>query len=234
MNESTSGGYAVEMWLSEDYAGGLQGQVEHELSAALESARARGRAEVTVAVHEGVAMLVGRVSAWAEKVAAREAVMRVPRVTALDDCGLVVRPAAAEARRDAELAAAARSALDWDSGVPRGVRVAATAGRLTVSGVVDHEDERAAAVAAVSRLIGVCEVVNEIVVPPRERPAHALSRIEEAWARVLGREAKHVRLVVNESGVAIMGRVSSLALRREAERAVRRVLGDVSLSAHFH
>jgi len=235
MTESVGGGYAVELWLAEDYADGLQGEVERELAAELESARVRGRTTLTVEVHEGFATLAGGVRSWAEKVAARHAVMRVPGVGGVDDRGVDVRPDAAETRSDTELVRMAQSALDWDSRVPYGaVRVGVTEARVRLAGVVDHEDERAAAVDAVARLSGVREVVNEIVVPPRARPPYALTRVEEELVRGLGREAKHVRVALSESGVELTGRVATLALRREAERAVRRVLGDVPLSLKIH
>ena len=51
MTEAVGGGYAVELWLAEDYAGGLLEDVERALAAALESARARGRPTPTVEVH---------------------------------------------------------------------------------------------------------------------------------------------------------------------------------------
>ena len=235
MIESPRGGYAVEMWLSEDYAGGLQEAVEPELAAELESASARGRTAVTVEVHEGTARLAGSVGSWAEKVGARRAAMRVPGVTDVDDGAVDVRPDAAEARSDMELVHMTRSAINWDSRVHRSlVRVSVTDGRVTLEGAVDHDDERTAAGETVARLVGVREVANNIVVPPRLRPLNARARVQEALASALGREAKHVRVAVSESGVELTGRVSTLALRGEAERAVRRVLGDVPLLLQLH
>lgn len=235
MIETAGGGYAVELWLSEDYAGGLQGDVERELAAALESSRARGRPAPMVAVHEGFATLTGEVRSWAEKTAARRAVMRVHGVTGVDDSDVAVQPDAAEARSDAELVSLARAALDADCWVPPGtVQVEADDGRVTLTGTLRHEDERAAALDAVGRLAGVREVVNAVVVPARARPADALTKVQEALQRALGREGKHVRVALSGSGVEITGRVPSLALRADAARAVRRVLGDVAISLNLH
>lgn len=235
MIDSPRGGYAVEMWLSEDYAGGLQEAVERELAAALESASGRGRTALTVEVHEGVARLAGRVSSWAEKVRARRAVMRVPGVAEVDDGAVAVTPDPAEDRSDAELVHMVGSALSWDSRVPRRrVRVSVTEGSVMLDGFVDHDDEREAAEETVARLVGVREVVNDIVVPPRPRPAHALTRLQEALSAALGREAKHLRVALSDSGVELTGRLSTLALRVEAERTVRRMLGDVPLTVQVH
>lgn len=235
MIETAGGGYAVELWLSEDYAGGLQGDVERELAVELESSRVRGRPTPIVEVHEGFATLTGEVRSWAEKAAAREAVMRVPGVTGVDVSGVAVQPDPAEARPDATLASLAQAALDADSRVtPGAVRAAAHDGCLTLAGTVGHEDERAAALDAVGRLIGVRDVVNAMVVPPRGRPAQLLTRVEAALRRELGREAKHVRVAAIDTSVEVTGRVPTLALRAAAARAVRRVLGDVAISLKLH
>lgn len=231
MTEAIGGGYAVELWLSQDYAGGLQEDVEREVAAALDLAYERGNARVSVEMHEGFATLTGEVRGWVEKVAARRAVMRVPGVTGIDDSGVDVSPAAADARSDKDLARMACLVLDWDSRVPRGaVAVAVKDARVTLTGAVDHEDARAAALDAVARLVGVREVESHIVVSPRERPVHPSVRLQEELQRALGREARHVRVDLSEAGVQLTGRVSTLALRDAAARAVRRVLGDVRVS----
>jgi osmotically-inducible protein OsmY len=227
MIEALGGGYAIELWLAEDYAGGLQRDVERELAAELECAQARGRTALTVEVHEGFVTLAGDVCSWAEKVAARRAVMRVPGVRGIDDGGVAVRPSGAESISDTELAGMARTALDADSRVPLHlVRVQVQEGRILLAGTAEHDDERAAAEAAVTPLVGAREVVNDIVVPPRVHPPHALARVEEALQRALGREARHVRVSLNDAGARLTGRVSTLALRR--------VLGDVPLTHEFH
>jgi osmotically-inducible protein OsmY len=188
-----------------------------------------------VQVHEGRATLAGEVRSWADKVAARRAVMRVPGVTAIDDGAVRVRPDGAEARSDAQLARMARGALEGDGRVPEGaVRVEVQDGRVTLDGVLAHEDERAAAEDAVTPLIGVREVVNKITVPPRPRPPRLFDSIEDALRRALGREAKHVRIALSATGFELTGRVSTLALQSAAERAVRRVLGDVPLALRLH
>jgi osmotically-inducible protein OsmY len=201
ITQSAGGGYAVELWLSDDYAAGLKRTVERELSAELESARARGRTMLMVEVHDGFATLTGQVRSWAEKAAARRAVMRVPGVTEIEDRGVEVRPDAAEFRSDAELVHMARAVLNGDSRVtPGAVRVDVADGRITLTGVVDHEDERAAAVDAVAPLVGVREVTSQIVVPPRAHPLLARARLKEELERVLGREAKHIRIGLGETG----------------------------------
>jgi osmotically-inducible protein OsmY len=190
---------------------------------------ARGRAAVTVDVDKHVATLGGTVGSYAEKAGARRAAARVPGIEAIEDA-IVVTPEPGETKSDAELERMGNEILAWDGRVPaRAVRVAVRGGRVRLSGTVDHDDERAAAEAAVARLIGVRDVANEIVLRPVPPPPHARGRIEEELARRLGPEARHVKVVVDDRGVTLKGRLATLALRHAAERAVRRVLGDVPL-----
>ena len=230
------GGYAVEMWLTEDATTGqLQEQAEREVATALVSERMRGREALTVEVHERVARLAGNVGSWGEKLAARRAVMRVPGLLGVDDAAVSVEPPATEIRSDTQLVDRARSILNWSWRVPRGaLRVDAANGQLTLSGKLDHDDERTAAMDAVAGLAGVREVVDEIFVPPRPRPPHAVSVIDEALDQALGRDARHVHVALHELGVRLTGRVATLAQRKAAEQAVRRVLGDVPVSLQFH
>jgi osmotically-inducible protein OsmY len=141
---------------------------------------------------------------------------------------------AAETRSDAQLAGMARSVLDWSWRIPRGaVRVDAADGQLTLSGTLDHDDERSAALEAVAGLAGVREVVDEMFVPPHSRTTQTLSLLTEALEGALNRDARHVHIVLEQVGVRLTGRVATLSQRAAAERAVRRVLGDVPLSMQF-
>jgi osmotically-inducible protein OsmY len=229
------GGYAVEMWLAEDSTlPQLQETAEHQVASALASERARGREALTVEVHERVARLAGAVGSWGEKLAARAAAMRVPGLIGVDDAAVIVEPPAAETRSDAQLAGMARSVLDWSWRIPRGaVRVDAADGQLTLSGTLDHDDERSAALEAVAGLAGVREVVDEMFVPPHSRTTQTLSLLTEALEGALNRDARHVHIVLEQVGVRLTGRVATLSQRAAAERAVRRVLGDVPLSMQF-
>ena len=230
------GGYAVEMWLTEDATTGqLQEQAEREVATALVSERIRGREALTVEVHDRVARLAGSVASWGEKLAARHGVMRVPGLLGVDDAAVSVEPPATEIRSDTQLVDRARSVLNWSWRIPGGaLHVDAANGRLTLSGQLDHDDERTAAMDAVAGLAGVREVVDEIFVPPRPRPPHAVSVIDEALDQALGRDARHVHVALHELGVRLTGRVATLAQRKAAEQAVRRVLGDVPVSLQFH
>ena len=74
-----------------------------------------------------------------------------------------VRLPIAAARTDADIAAAALYALEWDANVPLDrVKVAVSDGWVSLTGEVDKQHQREAAEQAVSRLLGVRGVTNHI------------------------------------------------------------------------
>lgn len=66
---------------------------------------------------------------------------------------------------DAQIAAEATRRLAWDAAVPEhAVTVKVSRGRITLRGVLESEQQRAAALEDVTRLFGVRGVVDHIVV----------------------------------------------------------------------
>jgi osmotically-inducible protein OsmY len=82
----------------------------------------------------------------------------------------------------------------------------------------------------VAGLVGVCGVSSRITVPVRPARPDAVTVARQSVARMLGRKGTRVRVAAQDGAtIELRGRVRSLALRRAAEHAVRRVLGDVAL-----
>lgn len=222
MNESVNGGTAVELWLTNEQPA-LQGAVVEAL--------AEAGVHVVATVREGVATLSGTVSSYAERLAARRAAMGVKHIWRVEDEMVVeLDPGVAGVDpSDATLQAMARASLAWDSRLPGGLSASVENGRLTLDGMVNTDAEREAAFENVTRLRGVREVVNRITLRRAATLQHAVARLEDAIERHLGPAGKRVRVRLTEDGVALTGRVPSLADRAAAERAVRRVLGDVEV-----
>ncbi|OLL28413.1 transporter [Burkholderia sp. SRS-W-2-2016] len=66
---------------------------------------------------------------------------------------------------DAQIAAEASRRLDWDTAVPaHAVRVSVAQGRLTLSGELQREQQRAAMLEDVTRLFGVSGVTDRTVI----------------------------------------------------------------------
>lgn len=120
----------------------------------------------------------------------------------------------------AEVGAAVKSVLQWNSSVPFDqIHVKVEKGWVTLSGEVDWEYQRAAAVNLVRPLIGVVGVNNSIVIRPRATPDNIEKRIREALTRQAERKAKGIEVQVVGSTVVLKGSVYSLAEQLAAQGA---------------
>src|SRR6267378_1374174 len=98
--------------------------------------------EIGVAVKDGIVTLTGWVDSFTKKWAAEEAALRVPGVKAVANDIEVRLPFESE-RTDADIAAAARQALEWDAAIPRdAVKVTAGKGWVTLEGEVEWEYQK--------------------------------------------------------------------------------------------
>jgi osmotically-inducible protein OsmY len=191
---------------------------------------------VGVAVRDGVVTLTGHLDTYAEKYAVQRAVQRVEGVHAVA-VEIDVKLEPGHRRSDSEIATAAESALRWHALVPEDrVRVQVEKGWITLSGEVDWEYQRVAAVKAVRPLTGVVGVTNGITLKPQTTPANIAERIRDALARHAEREARHIVVDVNGATVTLKGRVDSWPERTAAEGAcwaapgITRVVNDLSVT----
>lgn len=175
---------------------------------------------VGVAVRGGVVTLTGHLDTYAEKHAIERAVQRVQGVQAVA-LELDVMLAPGHRRSDADIAAAAESALAWHARVPeQGIRVTVERGWVTLSGEVDWDYQRSSSYSAVRPLTGVVGVTNNITLKPQTSTTRIASRIRDALARQAQREAQHVEVMVSGSEVTLRGKVHSWAERCAVQGAV--------------
>src|SRR6516164_3325247 len=119
-------------------------------------------AEIGVSVENGVVILNGVVKSLNEKWTAERVAQRVEGVRAVTD-ELVVKFPGDSQYRDADIAQAAVSALDWNSTVPRNrIKVVVEHGWVTLQGSVEYHFQKDAAETAVRNLKGVKGVSNSI------------------------------------------------------------------------
>src|SRR5258706_6448576 len=98
--------------------------------------------EIGVAVKDGIVTLTGWVDSFTKKWAAEDAAKRVRGVKAVANDIEVRLPFESE-RTDADLAAAAIRALEWDAAIPRdAVKVTVSKGRVTLEGEVEWEYQK--------------------------------------------------------------------------------------------
>lgn len=204
-------------------------QLKKDVESELEWNAAVKANNIGVAVKDGVVTLSGHLDSFAEKYAAERAVQRVLGVKGLA-VELDVRLGASAKRTDADIAAAAESALHWSALVPEDrVKVMVEKGWLTLSGEVDWDYQRSYAMKAVRPLTGVLGVTNSLTVKPQVTPANIKSRIQSALERQADREANNIEVVVSGHTATLKGQVHSWAERTAAQGAAWSAPGITSV-----
>ena len=137
-------------------------QLKHDVETELEWDPAVDASHVGVEVKNGVVTLSGHLDSFPEKIAAERAAERVAGVRGIA-VELDVRLPGSSRRTDTDIARIAAEALHWNAWVPRdAVKVWAEDGRITLSGELDWDYQRAAAESAVRSLMGVKSVSNQV------------------------------------------------------------------------
>lgn len=185
--------------------------------------------EIGVAVKDGVVTLTGWVDSYSKRWAAEEAAHRVRGVKAVAN-DIEVRLGVGGERTDAEIAAAAVRALQWDALlVPEKIDVTVSKGWVTLKGTVEWQYKKSEAERVVRNLAGVKGVSNLIEVKPKAVPAEIKKEVEQALVRSAQTDAQNITVEVEGSKVILKGKVRSWAERQEAERAAWKAPGVASV-----
>ncbi len=183
--------------------------------------------EIGVAVKDGVVTLTGWVDSYLKKWAAEDAAHRVSGVRAVAN---EIEVKLATERTDADIAAAAVRALEWDSSVPADtIKVTVSKGWVTLRGEVEWQYQKEDAERIVRRLSGVKGVSNLITIKPSVTPAELKEKIEDALVRNAEIDADRITVEVQGGKAILKGTVRSWAEREAAERAAWSAPGITSV-----
>ncbi len=203
-------------------------QLQRDIMEELQWDPALGRAEIGVAVRDGVITLSGDVDSYAMKFAAVRAVERVQGVRAIAEELKVVLPSASK-RTDTEIAHAVADRLQWDINIPDGsVRARVEDGWVWLEGETEWQYQRNAAEHAARYLTGVTGVTNLITLKKQASAADVRERIERAFQRA-ELDAHQISIEAIEGKITLRGKVRTWAERGDAEQAAWSAPGVTSI-----
>ncbi|MHB0912598.1 MAG: BON domain-containing protein [Armatimonadota bacterium] len=187
-------------------------------------------AGITLAIREGVVTATGQVSTVAQKQNILTIIRRTIGVRQVVDRITVVP---AQPRSDADIAAAARGALQGNlsSEEISAINVRVAGGVVTLSGTLPSSYPTQVAELLVSWVPGVVGVANDItVVPPTPRSdAGILADIQSRYRSNPFIQQQNVHVDVNQGVVSLTGIVDSPLAADQAEAVARFVPGVVQV-----
>jgi osmotically-inducible protein OsmY len=168
---------------------------------------------IGVEVKDGVVTLSGHVTSYAEKLNAERSAQRVAGVKALAIELDVTLPGISN-RTDADIARTVENVLQWTTYLPKdSVKVMVENGWITLSGQVDWEYQRMAAVDAVRYLMGVRGVSDDVAIKPKLSSSSVKADIEDALKRRAIVDAGNITVEVHGENVTLTGKVKNWSER---------------------
>ncbi|MBY0414124.1 MAG: BON domain-containing protein [Bdellovibrionales bacterium] len=178
--------------------------------------------QITVTVKDGIVNLRGNVPHYYEKSTAENAAQRVGGVRAVTD-EIEVNLMGTYERDDSDIAEAALTALKWNYSVPKGIHLAVEKGWITLKGETEWEYQRHAAKNAVSQLMGVIGVSNDITLTPNSKPHAKITEVEnniqDAFKRSAKTEGNNIEIKIKGNQVTLSGKVHSYSEIEDASFA---------------
>lgn len=174
--------------------------------------------QVSVSTNDGIVTLRGSVPHYYEKTLAESAAQRVGGVRAVAD-EIEVNLMGSYNRSDEQIAESALTALEWSYAVPKDIKITIEKGWITLTGQVEWDFQRNAAKDAISQLMGVCGVTNNISIKSKTLPSDVKARIEEALKRSAESEGRKITVTVHGDKATLTGNVHSFSELEVARHA---------------
>ena len=189
--------------------------------------------QINVTARDGVVTLRGGARHYAEKTAAEQAAKSVHGCKAVTN-EIKVDILGPARRSDADIAEAAVNSLWWDSQVPPDqVKVNVWDGWVTLEGIVDWQYQKEAAGRCVHYLMGVKFLSNNIAIKPMAKDVDVKRKIEQAFRRNAGLDARRITVATFNGGVILAGTVASWAERDAAVAAAWAAPGVTSVDVEL-
>jgi osmotically-inducible protein OsmY len=185
--------------------------------------------KIGVSVNKGVVELDGHVGSFYEKWAAERAALRVFNVTAVASEIVVDLPFESK-RSDEDIALAASNQLTWNFQTPKTIKAMVANGWVTLTGTAEWQYQRVEAERVVRSLLGVKNVVNEIVLTPKATAVEVKLKIENAFKRDAQIDSDKISVEAVGNMVTLRGKVHSWTEREDAEYAAFAAPGVASVS----
>jgi osmotically-inducible protein OsmY len=186
--------------------------------------------EIGVEVKGGVVTLAGHVGTYSEKLEAERAALRVVGVKALA-VEIDVRLAGINARTDGDIARTVENVLQWTTCLNKdSVKIKVEGGWVTLSGEVNWDYQRQAAVDAVRNLMGVKGVSDLIAIKPTVSAPLVKADIEAALVRRAHKDSNSISVSVDGNDVTLSGSVHNWSERELATQTAWRTPGVRSVT----
>ncbi len=175
-------------------------------------------AEIGVTAKDGIVTLTGIVDNFAKKLEAEDAAKKVDGVKAVVE-KIVVDFDHIDKTSDNEIANSALNALKWNwGGTSDNVKIKVENGWITLDGEVQWHFQKIATKKAVSSIIGVKGVINNIIIKSETHDEIEKNDVVNGIARIWSLNKQDIRVSVSTNIVTLTGKVRSLFQKDEAER----------------
>ena len=171
---------------------------------------------IGVSAGDGVVVLTGFVSTYAEKLAAERVAKHVRGVRAVAN-EIVVRQRAGIT--DVDIAHNALAMLKHRPDLSEAVQIAVHHGHVTLTGQVEWLLQKEAAEHAIEHVRGLLGIFNHITVKPRSAQRDVHRRIVTSLHHHADLDARQIRVAVDDDAVRLTGTVRTWMQRDAAERA---------------
>jgi len=187
---------------------------------------------VDVVVNDGTVTLSGEVASLPERLAAKQAALRVGGVRNVADRLLVRIPSPSPS--DQDLTQAASQFLHWAVDVPaNAVKAEVRDHTITLSGQVSWDYQRVAAVRAVTYLKGVTRIDNRISLNQSPPAPDTKAMVEAAMRRDALLDPEKITVDIDGPELTLRGIVRSMAERHQAQHAAWSATGVTNVKTEI-